>query len=123
MRRTVAEPLRRFAALAVVLVAGACRFGGDGGASPRPGPAASWSFPCGTALSCDGRTSYCEVIKTDVPELPSDFTCKPLPTACHGTPSTYPTCDCFPAGTRCHYCVRLDKGEAFVFRRMCVGGA
>jgi hypothetical protein len=117
----VAGPLTRRVILAAALVAASCGRDGGGGAAPRPASADPWSFACGS-VPCDGRTTYCEVIKTDAPELPSDYACKPLPAACKGTPSTLPTCDCFPAGTRCDYCVRLDKGEAFGFRRMCVGG-
>jgi hypothetical protein len=91
-----------------------------------------WSLECGPTLVCDTRATYCEVIKTDVPELPSDHACKPLPATCRasatgGASAAGPgaaalSCDCFPAGTRCGYCVRLDRGEGFGFRRMCVGG-
>jgi len=82
----------------------------------------AWTLPCG-ALACDGRTSYCEVIKTDAPELPSDYACRPLPEACRARASgPAPTCGCFPEGTRCDYCLRLDGAEGRGFRRMCVGG-
>ncbi len=40
----------------------------------------SW-MACG-AHFCDARTSYCEIVLSDVFELPTDYTCKPLPSAC-----------------------------------------
>src|SRR4051812_4409005 len=57
---------------------------------------------CGP-ITCDPRVSYCEIIKTDVPRLPSDYRCKPLPDACRAAGAAR-TCDCFPAGTRCGFC-------------------
>jgi hypothetical protein len=75
-------------------------------------------FECGEQR-CDARTSYCEMIKTDVPALPSTFTCKPLPDSCL---SPAAGCDCFPAHTRCDYCVVLDSGGARHFQRTCIGG-
>ena len=127
--------------VAVALACGSCRRSGGDGPLPRP-IADPWTFACGT-LSCDGRTTYCEVIKTDAPELPSDYACRPLPDTCRPDAfakrtvddsekgsarraedaSGRPTCDCFPPETRCDYCVRLDQGEGFGFLRMCVGGA
>ncbi|MEZ4376289.1 MAG: hypothetical protein R3B07_36125 [Polyangiaceae bacterium] len=73
---------------------------------------------CG-AGSCDPKTSYCEVVQSDVLELPSDFTCRPLPSACEASDD----CTCFPRGTRCSdFCSRTAKGPSGGFRLTCVGG-
>jgi hypothetical protein len=81
---------------------------------------------CGP-ITCDPRASYCEIIKTDVPRLPSDYHCKPLPEACRA-PATGPrpaarTCACFPVATRCGFCSVVDTAAGPGFRRTCVGGA
>jgi hypothetical protein len=76
---------------------------------------------CG-AFTCDPRASYCEIIKTDVPRLPSDYRCKPLPDACRAAGAAR-TCDCFPAGTRCGFCSVVETEGGPAFRRTCVGGA
>ena len=88
-----------------------------GGAPPEPAPAPRAAFACG-ALSCDAHASYCEMIKTDVPSLPSTYACQPLPAACEGAGR----CGCFPAGARCDYCAELDTGGARHVQRSCVGG-
>jgi hypothetical protein len=92
---------------------------------PKPAaPAAPVQIPCGPARSCDARTDYCETIQTDVPALPSTYTCKPLPAAC--APSvTRATCGCFPRPTRCGFCREFATTAATLtgFNRVCVGGA
>jgi len=50
---------------------------------------------------CDTRRSYCEIVLSDVTELPSDYTCKPFPPSCQVGGGAAPDCSCFPAGTRC----------------------
>lgn len=73
---------------------------------------------CGTG-SCDARTSYCEVVQSDVLELPSDFSCRPLPSSCEGSRD----CSCFPRGTRCSdFCSRTGEESEGGFRLTCVGG-
>ncbi len=74
----------------------------------------SGRIACGSG-SCDASTSYCEVIQSDVLELPSDFTCQPLPRAC----SESKDCSCFPRGTRCSDFCSASRGA---FRLTCVGG-
>ena len=85
-------------------------------------PASSSTFPCGK-LSCDSQTTYCETINTDVPELPSNFACRPLPNAClsrAGTP--VPDCQCFPPRTRGDYCSAQTVDGRRTFYRTTVGG-
>jgi hypothetical protein len=78
--------------------------GGCTGVHPR-----DW-IACG-ARFCDARRSYCEIVLSDVFELPTDYTCKPLPPACVPDGNAARTCDCFPASTRCRsFCGRLDGG-------------
>jgi hypothetical protein len=117
--REVGLAAPRALCLALVLVSGCHR---DPTAAAESGGSA---LPCGPHV-CDARDSYCEVIKTDAPELPSDYACRPLPPACTAEsqpPSAPPlSCDCFPAATKCQYCVHLDLPGAHGFRRMCVGG-
>ena len=80
---------------------------------------AGWA-PCG-ARFCDARTSYCEIVLSDVFELPTDFTCRPLPASCRvedGGASR--TCACFPQGTRClSFCGTMDTGGAPAFHLTC----
>jgi hypothetical protein len=95
-------------------------------AQPRPLPGASSEqqpgFPCG-ALICDPRTSYCETINTDVPALPSNFACRPLPSACLPQPSGITRdCQCFPPGTRGDFCSAPTVNRAQVFYRTTIGG-
>ncbi len=64
--------------------------------------------PCG-AHYCDVATSYCEIVLSDVPDPPTDYACRPLPPRCTADPSRAPSCDCFPAGTRClSFCGPMD---------------
>jgi hypothetical protein len=79
-----------------------------------------YSLRCGSGY-CDARTSYCETIKTDVPELPSDYSCKPLPKAC-AQQAEHKGCGCFPEGTRCDFCGILPAGKIEGYYRTCVGG-
>jgi hypothetical protein len=84
---------------------------------PAVGPDA---FPCGPT-ACDARTHYCELINTDVKELPSDWTCVPLPSAC--TPGAHGECGCFPETTKCRsFCRRVDTAGARGFLLTCIGG-
>jgi hypothetical protein len=65
---------------------------------------------CG-AHFCDAHVSYCEIVLSDVLEPPTDFTCKPLPTACLPREGVAPSCSCFPPGTRClSFCGPMDTG-------------
>lgn len=81
----------------------------------REQAAADWA-PCG-ARFCDARTSYCEIVLSDVFELPTDFTCKPLPDSCLVASRT---CDCFPKGTRCaSFCGVMETGGAATFHLTC----
>jgi hypothetical protein len=88
----------------------------------NPGPN---RFRCGPNTTCDTRTTYCEAVLSDVEELPSDFTCRPLPAACaaQNTSEAF-GCACLPEGTRCrHFCVVVDTGDTKGLRLTCVGGA
>ncbi|WP_156970717.1 hypothetical protein [Andreprevotia chitinilytica] len=81
-----------------------------------------YSLRCGSGY-CDTRTSYCETIKTDVPELPSDYACKPLPKSCLSqSASGVKDCGCFPAKTRCDFCGSAKTGDIAGFYRTCIGG-
>jgi hypothetical protein len=74
---------------------------------------------CGPRF-CDARESYCEIVLSDVFELPTDYTCKPLPAACRLDGGARPTCDCFPAGTRCRsFCGDLESGGITGFHLTC----
>src|SRR5437588_2301446 len=87
-----------------------------------PAPPMSATLPCGPALTCDPRTTYCEIINTDVPALPSNYSCRVLPETCAvKTAETSTDCGCFPAETRCPFCVPMDIGGVHTFRRTCVG--
>jgi hypothetical protein len=88
----------------------------------NPGPD---RLRCGPDKTCDARTTYCEAVLSDVEELPSDFTCRPLPVACAAkNKSEAFSCACLPQGTRCrHFCVVVDTGGAKGLRLTCVGGA
>ena len=80
---------------------------------------AHFALKCGNGF-CDGRVSYCETVKTDVPELPNDYACRTLPPACRpGAALTAPDCSCFAQHTRCGFCsVSPEAG----FYRTCIGG-
>lgn len=67
-------------------------------------------IPCG-AHYCDASRDYCEIVLSDVFELPTDYTCKALPAACAPVAGIARECDCFAKGTRClSYCGHLDSG-------------
>lgn len=82
------------------------------------------TFACGTAqLRCDRATQYCETLKTDAPELPSNFACLPLPTACQAPGlAAAPACGCFPPGTRGDFCSAVPGPGGRAFYRTQVGG-
>jgi hypothetical protein len=76
-------------------------------------------IPCG-AHFCDARTSYCEIVLSDVFELPTDRTCKPLPEACLPDGGAARGCECFPAGTRCQsFCGHVETGGLAGFHLTC----
>jgi hypothetical protein len=78
---------------------------------------ADW-MPCGPRF-CDAKTSYCELVLSDVAELPTDHTCKPLPTACLDAAAAR-SCACFPPGTRCGtFCGAFDTGGVPGFHLTC----
>lgn len=84
--------------------------------------AAAASFACGKS-SCDHRTSYCETINTDVPALPSNYACRPLPSGClPRAGSAAPGCECFPPRTRGDYCSAQTVDGKRVFYRTTIGG-
>jgi len=116
--------VRQLVAAAIAVALAAC------GREPdrRPPPAAETlppsQMPCGRAQTCDARTHYCEQIKTDVPALPSTYTCKPLPSTCQPDPDQPPGCGCFAKGTRCrNFCRQVDTTGVTGFELICVGGA
>jgi hypothetical protein len=80
--------------------------------------------PCGPRY-CDVRTSYCEIYLSDVFEIPTTYTCRPLPAACRpvaGDAGAHPTCGCFPAGTPClSFCGPLPTGGLTGFHLTCQG--
>lgn len=53
--------------------------------------------PCGKQY-CNARTHYCEILLSDVFELPTDYFCRPLPSTCLPQGNTAKNCDCFAAG-------------------------
>ena len=66
---------------------------------------------CGERF-CDARSHYCEIVLSDVFELPTDYTCKPLPPACIPDAGSARSCDCFPRGTRSlDWCGHIVSGE------------
>jgi hypothetical protein len=79
--------------------------------------------PCGPRY-CDVRTTYCEIYLSDVFEIPTTYTCRPLPTACRPAADGFParTCDCFPASTPCRaFCGPLPTGGLPGFHLTCQG--
>jgi hypothetical protein len=53
-------------------------------------------------------------------ELPTDYTCKPLPPACVPEGDVARACDCFPAGTRCgSFCGHVPTGGIDGFHLTC----
>jgi hypothetical protein len=87
--------------------------------------------PCGPRY-CDARTSYCEIYLSDVFEIPTTYTCRPLPEACRpgagaardggAGAGAAPTCSCFPAETPClSFCGPLPTGGVTGFHLTCQG--
>jgi hypothetical protein len=79
--------------------------------------------PCGPRF-CDVHTSYCEIYLSDVFEIPTTYTCRPLPAACRPTSDggAAPTCDCFPANTPCRsFCGPLPTAGLTGFHLTCQG--
>jgi hypothetical protein len=113
------------AVLSAAMPALAAQYGAPGsyatpGGSPPAAVPTEFGFRCGGGY-CDTRTQYCETIKTDAPELPSDYSCQPLPRTCRtklAKPSNPLSCDCFPQKTRCDFCTVIS-GAVY---RTCVGG-
>ncbi len=95
----------------------------DAAAATNPlGDEPARPFACGT-LTCNARTSYCETINTDVPALPSNFACRPLPAAClPRADGAARDCGCFPPHTRGDYCSAPLQGGFQRFYRTSVGG-
>ena len=78
---------------------------------------------CG-AHYCDARTTYCEIYLSDVFDLPTRYTCRPLPPACRSDGALARECDCFPTGTPCHaFCGHLITGGVLGFHLTCQGVA
>ena len=76
---------------------------------------------CG-AQYCDAQTSYCEIYLSDVPELPTDHFCRPLPNACKPVDGVAKHCDCFAADTPClSFCGPLLTGGIDAFHLTCQG--
>jgi hypothetical protein len=74
---------------------------------------------CGPSY-CDAHTSYCEIVLSDVFELPTDYTCKPLPPACMPDGGVAKSCECFPEGTRClSFCGPMDTSGLRGFHLTC----
>jgi hypothetical protein len=79
-------------------------------------------FACGDK-TCDARTTYCELVQTDVPSIPSWYNCRPLPEACRVGADQTPDCACFPERTKCSFCSQLERKGVRYLQRTCVGGA
>jgi len=76
---------------------------------------------CGASY-CDARTSYCEIYLSDVPELPTDHFCRPLPNACKPVDGIAKHCDCFAPETPClSFCGPLPTGGIDAFHLTCQG--
>ena len=79
--------------------------------------------PCGPRY-CEVHTTYCEIYLSDVFEIPTTYTCRPLPAACRPAPDggAARTCDCFPASTPCRsFCGPLPTGGLTGFQMTCQG--
>lgn len=120
---TTVAPWRR-SAWAGALFAGCVCVGGCAAPEPHSTASPDRTFACGTAqLRCDRGTQYCETLKTDAPELPSNFACLPLPIACQATAlPTAKACGCFAPGTRGDFCSAVDGPGGRAFYRTQVGG-
>jgi len=100
----------------VAIVVVACKAGG--------GKAATGDHARCGPLECDVRTSYCEIFLSDVPEIPTNYFCRPLPPACLPGEGPARTCDCFPEETRCRtFCGPLPtaSGALTGFHLTCQG--
>jgi hypothetical protein len=76
---------------------------------------------CG-AQYCDALTSYCEIYLSDVFELPTTYSCKPLPLDCKPDRGMPRQCDCFPLGTPCRtFCGFIQTGGLVGFHLTCQG--
>jgi hypothetical protein len=124
----MSAPTRRLAAVLAVsalALASACGSHRPTSAVAGPGvsaaPPAGATLACGPSLVCDTRTTYCEIINTDVPALPSNYACPALPARCAEQAGATKDCHCFPPGTRCPFCVPIDREGFRSFRRTCVG--
>lgn len=74
---------------------------------------------CGPRF-CDARVAYCEIVLSDVFELPSDYACRALPPACRPDGGVAATCDCFPQGTRClSFCGPIESAGLSGFHLTC----
>jgi hypothetical protein len=69
------------------------------------------------------RTSYCQIYLSDVFEIPTTYTCRPLPATCLPRDAgAAPTCDCFPRDTPClSFCGPLPTGGLTGFHLTCQG--
>jgi hypothetical protein len=78
-------------------------------------------IPCGPRY-CDARDRYCEIYLSDVPELPTDHACRPLPPRCRAADGAQPGCDCFPPTTPClSFCGPMITGGRPGFHLTCQG--
>jgi hypothetical protein len=76
---------------------------------------------CGRRF-CDVRTTYCEIYLSDVFELPTSYTCRPLPSACLRDGGALPSCNCFPPRTPClTFCGPMQTGGLEGFHLTCQG--
>jgi len=76
---------------------------------------------CGSRY-CDVNRSYCEIYLSDVFEIPSDYHCRPLPTACLAEAGGVRACDCFPSDTPCRsFCGTIVTGGKSGFHLTCQG--
>jgi hypothetical protein len=77
--------------------------------------------PCG-AHYCNADTSYCEIYLSDVPEIPTDHFCRPLPESCLRLEASARTCECFASSTPCRsFCGPLPTGGRPAFHLTCQG--
>jgi hypothetical protein len=79
--------------------------------------------PCGPRF-CDVRTTYCEIYLSDVFEIPTTYTCRPLPASCRPSVDggAAPSCSCFPPSTPClSFCGPLPTAGLTGFHLTCQG--
>jgi hypothetical protein len=78
----------------------------------------NWSL-CGPRY-CNATASYCEIVLSDVFDLPTDYACKPLPPSCIPDAGKERDCGCFPRGTRClTFCGYIDSPGLRGFHLTC----